>query len=50
VSCSAVLCHAVPQLRAEYDSKGLLVFRGPRLRMGLCEGVPRTVMPDHVGR
>lgn len=38
------------QLRSEYDPRGQLVFRGPRLRIGLCEGVPRTVMPDHVGR
>jgi hypothetical protein len=44
------VCCAVLQLRTEYDSRGQLVFRGPRLRIGLCEGVPRTVMPDHLGR
>jgi hypothetical protein len=50
VLCCAVLCCAVLQLRCEYDVKGQLVFRGPRLRIGVCEGVPRTVMPDHLGR
>lgn len=49
VLCRGVLCCAV-QLRSEYNSRGQLVFRGPRLRIGLCEGVPRTVMPDHLGR
>jgi hypothetical protein len=29
---------------------GTLLFRGPRLKMGACEGVPRGVMCDHVGR
>jgi hypothetical protein len=27
-----------------------LLFRGPRLKMGVCEGVPSTVLPDHLGR
>jgi hypothetical protein len=49
VLCLDMLC-CVVQLRSEYDSRGQLVFRGPRLRIGLCEGVPRTVMPDHLGR
>lgn len=29
---------------------GALLFRGPRLRMGLTEGVPDSVLPDHTGR
>lgn len=29
---------------------GALLFRGPRLKMGVCEGVPQSVEPDHVGR
>jgi hypothetical protein len=29
---------------------GLPVFRGPRLRMGLAEGQPNSVLPDHTGR
>ncbi|GAX78736.1 hypothetical protein CEUSTIGMA_g6173.t1 [Chlamydomonas eustigma] len=27
-----------------------LLFRGPRLKMGVCEGVPSSIMPDHMGR
>lgn len=38
------------QLRCVYDGRGRLVFRGPRLRVGLCEGVPRAMLPDHAGR
>jgi len=34
----------------EYDLRGKLVFRGPRLKMGVCEGTPQKVMPDHLGR
>lgn len=29
---------------------GLPLFRGPRLRMGLAEGQPNSVLPDHTGR
>lgn len=29
---------------------GTPVFRGPRLRMGLAEGQPNSVLPDHTGR
>jgi hypothetical protein len=29
---------------------GALLFRGPRLKMGVCEGVPRSILCDHVGR
>jgi hypothetical protein len=45
-----VCARELMQLRCEYDGAGRLVFRGPRLKMGLTEGVPRTVMPDHLGR
>ncbi|GAX77398.1 hypothetical protein CEUSTIGMA_g4844.t1 [Chlamydomonas eustigma] len=27
-----------------------LLFRGPRLKMGVCEGVPGSIMPNHLGR
>ena len=29
---------------------GALLFRGPRLRMGLAEGIPRSLVPDCAGR
>jgi hypothetical protein len=29
---------------------GRLLFAGPRLRMGLAEGAPHSVAPDHSGR
>ncbi|WIA30200.1 hypothetical protein OEZ86_000292, partial [Tetradesmus obliquus] len=31
-------------------ASGLPLFRGPRLRMGLAEGQPNSVVPDHNGR
>ena len=31
-------------------STGELIWRGPRLKMGLAKGQPRSIMPDHVGR
>lgn len=34
----------------ERDDRGDLMFRGPRLRMGLCHGCPRAIVPDHMGR
>jgi hypothetical protein len=34
----------------QVDAGGRLVFRGPRFKMGLCEGVPKTITPDHQGR
>ena len=35
----------------EQDGKeGRLLFRGPRLKMGICEGSPASIMPDHLGR
>ncbi|GBF96164.1 inactive leucine-rich repeat receptor kinase-like [Raphidocelis subcapitata] len=32
------------------DARGQLLFRGPRLKMGVAEGAPRCVLPDHAGR
>ena len=28
----------------------VLVFRGPRLKMGVSRGVPTSITPDHLGR
>ncbi|GAX72947.1 hypothetical protein CEUSTIGMA_g402.t1 [Chlamydomonas eustigma] len=52
--CSMYLEWSVPVLRAwpseeKTGGKGLL-FRGPRLKMGVCEGVPSSISPDYVGR
>ena len=35
---------------AERDSRDRILFRGPRLKMGVCEGSPASIMPDHLGR
>jgi hypothetical protein len=32
------------------SSSGGLIWRGPRLKMGLARGHPRSIMPDHIGR
>lgn len=29
---------------------GALLFRGPRIKMGACEGTPRGILCDHMGR
>ena len=34
----------------ERDSRDHVLFRGPRLKMGVCEGSPASIMPDHMGR
>lgn len=34
----------------QLDATGRLVFRGPRFKMGLSEGTPRCILPDHMGR
>jgi hypothetical protein len=34
----------------QLDEGGRLVFRGPRFKMGLSEGTPKIIMPDHLGR
>ena len=43
-SCSSA------HIRVQYDVSGRVVFRGFRLKMGLCEGIPKCILPDHVGR
>ena len=35
---------------SERTSDHGLLFRGPRLKMGVCEGSPASIMPDHLGR
>ena len=34
----------------EKDSSDHLLFRGPRLKMGVNEGSPVSIMPNHMGR
>ncbi|GAX78738.1 hypothetical protein CEUSTIGMA_g6175.t1 [Chlamydomonas eustigma] len=34
----------------ERDNHGQAIFRGPRLKIGVSEGVPSSVLPDHMGR
>lgn len=34
----------------QVDGSGRLVLRGPRFKMGLSEGPPRCILPDHMGR
>lgn len=34
----------------QLDVRGRLVFRGPRFKMGLNEGTPTCILPDHLGR
>ncbi|KAI8476209.1 MAG: hypothetical protein J3K34DRAFT_271511 [Monoraphidium minutum] len=42
---------ALPELAEVHaPGDGALLFRGPRLKMGVCEGVPQSLEPDHVGR
>lgn len=38
------------KLKEEQDSRtGRVLFRGPRLKMGVAEGPPRAILPDHLG-
>jgi hypothetical protein len=34
----------------ERDSCGRTLFRGPRMKMGMCSGRPEAIQPDHLGR
>ena len=34
----------------EQDAAGRLLFRGPRVKVGVCSGTPKTILPDHLGR
>ena len=36
--------------KEERAGDGSLLFRGPRLKMGICEGLARSILPDHMGR
>eukprot|EP00200_Dunaliella_tertiolecta_P006484 CAMPEP_0202342542 /NCGR_PEP_ID=MMETSP1126-20121109/3063_1 /ASSEMBLY_ACC=CAM_ASM_000457 /TAXON_ID=3047 /ORGANISM="Dunaliella tertiolecta, Strain CCMP1320" /LENGTH=1296 /DNA_ID=CAMNT_0048933515 /DNA_START=311 /DNA_END=4201 /DNA_ORIENTATION=- len=36
--------------REMHDQHGNLIFRGPRLKIGICEGRPDSIQPDHLGR
>lgn len=40
----------IDKAKEERDDRGDIVFRGPRLRMGMCHGCPRAIVPDHNGR
>lgn len=41
----------LPGFQEEFDPEsGQLLFRGPRLRMGVSDGAPSSVLPDHMGR
>lgn len=33
-----------------FGTDPLPIFRGPRLRMGVCRGIPASIAPDHLGR
>jgi hypothetical protein len=41
---------ALPPCAERRIEGGPLLFRGPRLKMGVCEGLPRSVVPDCAGR
>ncbi|GAX78935.1 hypothetical protein CEUSTIGMA_g6375.t1 [Chlamydomonas eustigma] len=41
---------AMKHWETEWGDEDELVFRGPRLKMGVCEGTPSSIMPDHMGR
>jgi hypothetical protein len=49
-SSSSNTAHTRVHTRVQYDASGRVVFRGFRLKMGMCEGVPKCILPDHVGR
>lgn len=40
----------LPGFHEEWDAaSGQLLFRGPRLRIGVSEGIPSSVLPEHQG-
>ena len=48
---------ALPHCGAELSDSGHLIYHGPRIRMGMCEGTPTLVTPhttsgrcDYFGR
>ncbi|KAI8463865.1 MAG: nucleotide cyclase [Monoraphidium minutum] len=40
----------LPEAAEARGPGGALLFRGPRLRVGLAQGLPRSIAPDHLGR
>eukprot|EP00798_Chlamydomonas_sp_ICE-L_P030850 gene30850-35890_t len=36
--------------KEQKDARGAFIFRGPRFKMGIYEGSPRSILPDHLGR
>eukprot|EP00775_Hariotina_reticulata_P008470 gene8470-8653_t len=49
-SWSQKLLAQAPFLEVVDEATELPLFRGPRMKMGVCQGSPRTIMPDHLGR
>ena len=41
---------ALQYFKEETASRKKILFRGPRLKMGVCDGMPKTIIPDHLGR
>lgn len=40
-----ILVHPVPGAQEVVNSSGVVVFRGPRVKMGIYEGVPTRALP-----
>jgi len=53
---SFVFAHRSPvtlkyeRFKEEKTSSGRVLFRGPRLKIGVTEGIPKSILPDHLGR
>lgn len=42
---------SLPCFQKKCDARdGKVLFRGPRLKMGVCEGRPQAIEPDHLAR
>jgi hypothetical protein len=41
---------SLPGCGVQLDGGGRLVLRGPRLKLGLCEGTPSSVSISSIGR
>jgi hypothetical protein len=39
-----------PFATEEDPATGRVLFRGPRLKVGVCSGAPKSILPDHLGR
>uniref|UniRef100_A0A7S3VNQ7 Guanylate cyclase domain-containing protein n=2 Tax=Dunaliella tertiolecta TaxID=3047 RepID=A0A7S3VNQ7_DUNTE len=44
------LCVLKDPFREGRDQNGNLIFRGPRLKIGISQGRPESIRPDHMGR